>query len=174
MYVGYYACVLQAVCDCNHIFTYGSCQTYGNTHDSLAFGVSSLGQALRKGKLPLPYFIVGDEAYRSSNSLLTPFSGKNLPRDKDSFNFYQSRMRIHIECTFGEFVQRWGILWRPIRMSWRKVPRLLLCLMGLNNIATRCGLSARRMAKRTAATMRKRKSSRICNLLCMHACVYVP
>lgn len=152
---GYYAFVLQAVCDADRIFRFGSCQAYGNTHDSLAFSISSLGKKLDSGEFPELYFIVGDEAYRASDYLLAPFSGRQLPRDKDTFNFFQSRMRINIECAFGLLVQRWGILWRPLRIKMRKVPRLLLCLLGLNNIATRCGLSARRMATKTAAAMRK-------------------
>ena len=155
LFAGYYAVVLQAVCDADRIFTYASCQTYGNTHDSLAFDMSALGQALSKGELRHPYFIVGDEAYRCTNHVLTPFSGSKLSRDKDSFNFYQSRMRIPIECSFGSLTQRWGILWRALRFSLRRIPKLLVSLLMLNNIATRSGLKSRNMATKTAETMRK-------------------
>ena len=85
----------------------------GSTHDSLAFSSTDLGQRLEAGERPELFFIVGDEAYRSSNYMLTPWSGRNLPVDKDAFKFYQNRMRINIECAFGFLVQRWGTVEAP-------------------------------------------------------------
>ena len=98
---------------------------------------------------------MGDEAYKASDWLLTPWPGQRLDVYKDAYNFWQSRMRINIECSFGMLVQRWGVLWKPIRIKTEKVPRLLLALLGLNNIATRTGLDARQMSAETASHMRK-------------------
>ena len=99
---------------------------------------------------------MGDEAYRSSNYMLTPWSGRNLPVDKDAFNFYQNRMRINIECAFDFLVQRWGVLWRPLRIKTLKVPRVIMALLVLNNIATRAGLRADLWSARTARSQMKR------------------
>ena len=107
------------------------------------------------GELPTEYYLMGDEAYRCTNQLLTPFPGRRLSRVKDAFNFWQSRLRINIECSFGLLVQRWGILWRPLRMKLNRVGKLILCLLSLNNIATRAGLDAREMCRKTAAYARK-------------------
>ena len=103
-----------------------------------------------EAELPPDNFIVGDEAYRASNVMLTPWSGRNLPVAKDAFNFYQSRMRITIECAFGMLVQRWGVLWRPLRIKTRKVPRVIIALLILNNIATRAGLKPDVIDRKTA------------------------
>jgi len=51
--------------------------------------------------LPPRKFVVGDNAYVCSETLLTPFSGveKEDP-EKDAFNFYLSQLRICIAQTF--------------------------------------------------------------------------
>ena len=151
--------MLQAVSTSKRMFTFGSIRTYGNTHDSLAFKVSSLGEAMTDGRFPAGFCLVGDEAYMASNQMLTPWPGVLLSRRKDSFNFYQSRMRIPIECSFGLLVQRWGILWRSIRLEMRKVPALIQCLLMLNNIATKAGVDARKLCSKTIAYQCKKRAT---------------
>ena len=67
-------------------------------------------------KLPPKKFVVGDNAYIYSGTLLTPFSSveKEHPA-KDAFNFYLSQLRIHIEQTFGLMTQKWRILRQPLQ-----------------------------------------------------------
>jgi hypothetical protein len=45
----------------------------------------------------------------------------------------QSQLRINVECSFGMLVNRWGILWQPMRCDLRKVPRVVLACMKLHN-----------------------------------------
>jgi len=61
-------------------------------------------------KLPPRRFVIGDNAYVCSETLLTPFSGieKNDP-SKDAFKFYLSQLRIHIEQIFGLVTGTWRI-----------------------------------------------------------------
>ena len=51
--------------------------------------------------------------------LLTPWPKHQLAGDDgifaDSFNFYHSIHRIHVEQAFGVFVKRWGIFWKPLQ-----------------------------------------------------------
>ena len=59
-------------------------------------------------------------------------AAKHAPANfaEDAFNYFQSNLRMNIECAFGILVQRWGVLWRPMRVSYRKVPRVVeLCMM---------------------------------------------
>ena len=53
---------------------------------------------------------------------------------EDSFNFHQSSQRIAIECAFGELVQRWGILWSPMRHDLDQIGLIVQGLMCLHNI----------------------------------------
>ena len=52
-------------------------------------------------KMPLRRFVVGDNAYVCSETLLTPFSGVEKDPSKDAFSLYLSQLRIRIEQTFG-------------------------------------------------------------------------
>jgi hypothetical protein len=114
---GFFSMNLQAMCDATRKFTYASLKCCGSTHDSLAFAVSTLAAFLDSGKLPSGYWIAADEAYALSEQMITPYSGNGLPQDKDAFNFLLSSLRINIECAFGMLVQRWGVLWRKLRVS---------------------------------------------------------
>jgi hypothetical protein len=56
---------------------------------------------------------MGDNAY--NETMFVPYPGQNLRitlPELETLNFYQSQLRITIECTFGVFVRRWGILWK--------------------------------------------------------------
>ena len=51
---------------------------------------------------------------------MIPFPGANFSvthPSKERFNFWQSQVRITIERTFGIFIQRWGIFWKPLKFS---------------------------------------------------------
>jgi hypothetical protein len=65
---------------------------------------------------------------------IVPFPGKKLGKSKDTFNFYQSKTRIHIEQAFGILVRRWGILWRKLESSMKYWSLIVLCCMKLHNI----------------------------------------
>ena len=49
----------------------------------------------------------------NSHFMVTPF--KNASEGpKDAYNFFQSQLRIRVECGFGMFVKRWAMLRKPI------------------------------------------------------------
>jgi DDE superfamily endonuclease len=120
---GFFALAVQSICDNRYVFTFVSSISPGSTHDSVSFGMSSLSRLLsqRDGGLMSEYWIAADDAYACRDRLLTPWPGRNLPRSKDSFNYWQSSARIHIEQAFGMLVARWGVLWRPLRVRSTKL-----------------------------------------------------
>ena len=82
-------------------------------------------------KLPPRRFVVGDNAYDCSETLLTPFSGieKDYP-SKDAFNFYLSQLRIHIEQTFGLMTGKWRILCHSSQVKLKMLEKYLCLLQG--------------------------------------------
>ena len=116
---GFYGFNVQAVCDAERRIVYLAISSSGSTHDSTAFKATKLYAKMEAGKLADEFYLVGDDAYSSCRQILCPYPGRGLDQRCDAFNFYQSRTRIAIECTFGELVGRWGVLWRPLR---HKVP----------------------------------------------------
>jgi hypothetical protein len=64
--------------------------------------------------------LMDDNAYTLNETMLVPYPGQNIHithPELETFNFYQSQLRITIECTFGVFVRRWGILWKSMEYN---------------------------------------------------------
>ena len=125
---------LQACCD-SQLYIYAASLTCpGATNDSVAWDHSYMSEFCHH--LPYPYFLVGDAAYPSSNTLLTPIPTSQTNVEfvaDDSFNFYQSQLRITIERAFGVLVSRWGILWKPLRMKLDTMPATVRACIHLHN-----------------------------------------
>jgi hypothetical protein len=68
------------------------------------------------------------------NNMLTPYKGRNLDVWSDAFNFWQSSCRIVVECTLGELIARWGIMWRKLRMDIGFASEVIECCCRLHNV----------------------------------------
>ena len=106
----------------------------GSSSDCLAFEGSTLFSKLESGLLHPSLCLFGDSAYINSLFLATTFTGR-CEGSKDSYNFHHSQLRIKIECTFGVFVRRWGILRTALRSSMgiRKINMMILALAKFHN-----------------------------------------
>jgi hypothetical protein len=126
---------MQGTCDADGKFLDVSIAHPASTSDFLAFSTSKFQKKIETPGFMAPGLVIfGDLAYVNSAYFMTPF--KNVRSGvKDSFNFYHSQLRINIECAFGMFVGRWGILRRalPKAMGVRKVVALTFCLCRLHN-----------------------------------------
>jgi hypothetical protein len=65
--------------------------------------------------------------------MLTPLHLGGSTDPEKQFCYHQSRMRVKVECAFGRMVARWGILWRPLRVSIDLAPRVLEACAQLHN-----------------------------------------
>ncbi len=133
-----YCFPVQAVVNANYEFLYMSALCTGNTHDSVAFGCSGLSRRLREIGLRPGYWIAGDAAYECIFGIITPWSKKQVECHehglyRDSFNYFHSSLRVHVEQAFGILVERWGILWKPLDFEISSVPRIVSCCMRLHN-----------------------------------------
>lgn len=101
---------MQAVCDRRGHFLDISIEHPGSTSDYLAFITSPLRYLVeRPGFLAPGLALFGDNAYVNNQYMVTPF--KNVSSGpKDAYNFYQSQLRIRIECAFGVLVHQWALL----------------------------------------------------------------
>jgi hypothetical protein len=137
---GMYALPVQAIVDSTYRFTYMSCNCVGSTHDELSFACSRLGQRLRDGGAHAlnSYWIAADAAYVCSHGLITPWAkgqvmDENIGLFRDSFNYFHSSLRIHVEQSFGMLVARFGVPWRPLKFSLNRVGRIISACMKLHN-----------------------------------------
>lgn len=113
----FFAVLVQAAVSADYRFTFVSATHAGGTHDSTAFQASSLHTMIVNKQLPRWAVVVADDAYQNNLNVVTPYSGRNLSRQKDSFNFYHSSCRMTVEQVFGMLVSRFGIFWGQIRMN---------------------------------------------------------
>eukprot|EP00970_Alexandrium_tamarense_P017966 scaffold12964_cov117-Alexandrium_tamarense.AAC.1 len=66
--------------------------------------------------------------------MVTPYPNTSRGA-RDNYNYFHSQLRIRIECAFGMFVQRWGMLRTaiPCNVSVPKTISLVLALAKLHN-----------------------------------------
>ena len=129
---GFYAINVQALCDSNYRFLYVSYRCAGSTHDSTAWSVTALHDAISNGHLAESFWIAADDAYACTEQTLTPWPGE-VTLYKDSFNFHLSSLRIHIEQAFGMLVRRWGILWKPMQVTLSNSKEIFMACVKLHN-----------------------------------------
>ena len=127
---------MQAICDHKLRIRWIDIRFPGNASDYMSWATSSLckrldadenGDVILKGKC-----ILGDNAYVKTHYMTTPYK-YNVTPEKDSYNFYQSQLRIKIECTFGVLVHRWAVLRSPLQFPLCKVTPIMSCLCRLHN-----------------------------------------
>jgi len=110
----------------------------GSTNDSLAWSWCPAKEIVEGDSWPSNFYTIGDEAFVNTNQFLIPYAGRGLSQDKDAFNWCLSKMRQCIERAFGLMVERWGILWRPLRVRFDRMPQLLMCVARLHNFCIDC------------------------------------
>ena len=130
---GKYGLNCQAVCDLRGRFLDMSILYPGSTSDCLAFEGMSLYHRLENSLLAKGLCLFGDNAYLNSVYMATPY--KSASGSRDDYNFFHSQLRIRIECAFGMFTQRWGILrcMIPKKITLKKTVALVMCLAKLHN-----------------------------------------
>jgi hypothetical protein len=124
----------QAVCDVRGRFLHMSITCGGASSDLVAFEGSDLKKQLDDGLLSPNLCLFGDNAYINSQYMVTPYPNTSGGA-KDNYNYFHSQLRIRIECAFGMFVQRWGMLRMviPRNISVPKTISLVLALAKLHN-----------------------------------------
>ena len=132
---GHYQCYglnVQATCDGSCRFTSLSVLCPGGTSDSKAFYASHTYDSVQD--LPDGFFVVGDNAYVLSPTLLIPYSGNDKKNStKDAFNFFLSQLRIRIEQSFGLLVTKWRVFKKPLEVKFWRTTLLIEACFRLHN-----------------------------------------
>lgn len=128
----HYGVNVQACCDHRCRFISVCIAMPGGQPDVSAHRVNPLAKLIEK--LPLGYFIAGDNAYTNSEHLLTPFSGTHKEDTRlGNFNFYLSQLRITVERAFGLVTSRFRILKAPLMHKLWKIKLIFMASTVLQN-----------------------------------------
>ena len=130
---GYYAIPVQAVVSSEYKFMAVSVACTGSTHDSMALKMSHIGRYIDAQSIPFGYWIAADDAYMVCDNLVTPFRKSMLNKYTESFNFFQSSHRMHVEQAFGQLVSRWRILKRPLAFRMETCTQVIMAAVLLHN-----------------------------------------
>lgn len=134
-YKGSFSSVLLALVDANLKFIAIDVGAYGRNSDGGIFASSNLGKAIMDKTInfpkdsplvgaphlgPVPYVIIGDEAFPLQTSLMRPFPGRGCPEEQKIFNYRLSRARRIVENAFGILACRWRVYHTKIavRPAW--------------------------------------------------------
>jgi hypothetical protein len=131
---GCFALVVLAGCDHACRFTYVNASCPGSSNDQFVWNLCELNHRIQQGQMPGKYFIIADEGLVCTNYLLTPYSGRRLSVEHDSWNYHLSALRQCIERAFGILVKRWGIFWRPFEFDMVHWATVVSVCMKLHNI----------------------------------------
>lgn len=143
-YKGFFSVVLLALVDGDYKFIWAHVGSNGSSSDCGIFNESELETGLRERTVgfpdprpfphddrPIPYALVGDDAFPLRTFLMKPYSARYLTHDERIFNYRCSRARRVIENAFGILVSRLRCLLSTIATSpttVRKIVKACLCL----------------------------------------------
>lgn len=141
-----FSIVLLAMVDAEYRFIAVDVGAYGKNSDGGIFKESSMGKCLKKKTFaipenrpitkngePLPYVIVGDEAFPCKTYLMRPYSGSGLSQDKRVFNYRLSRARRVSENAFGILCQKFRVFLNKLQIHPKNADKLVLAALCLHN-----------------------------------------
>lgn len=121
----------------------------GRESDGGVFNRSDFGKALDAKKLnlpppkalqgrttPVPYVLVGDDAFSMRPNLMKPYPGQSYARLTEKqriFNYRLSRCRHTIENTFGVMSAYFQAIRQPIRQDAEKARQIVKAICALHN-----------------------------------------
>lgn len=148
-YKGTFSIVLMALVDANYKFIMVDVGGYGKASDGGVFGRSAMGAKFEAQELdipeprplqqhgePLPFVVVGDEAFPLKRYLLRPYpkNTSTLPRSHAIYNYRLSRARRVVENAFGILVQRFRVLYGRLQVTPKNADIIVLTCIALHNL----------------------------------------
>ena len=145
-YKGTHSIVLMAVVNAHYEFTLVSIGDSGRQSDGGVFAGSDIGYALNNrllkipkprcpngSNLPLPYVLVGDEAFPLKEYLVKPYAKSSMATEQRITNLRISRARNVVKNVFGICASRFRVLRRPIIGKVQTVEAITKAVVVLHN-----------------------------------------
>ena len=146
-YKGFFSVVLLALVDSDYKFLWIGVGHPGSMSDAQIFNNSELRQKIEDGTIgfpapqpipgeqrPLPYFILGDDAFAMKTWLMKPQSRRNMNHDQRIYNYRISRGRRIVENVFGVLSSRFRVLRTTIQFQAQHVTRIIYACCILHNL----------------------------------------
>ena len=128
-YKGFFSIVLMALVDADYKFLWIDIGSDGSSNDTSIYNGSELKEGLENPNnifnlpeeksltgddVPVPYYIVGDNAFGINKRLMNPFVIRNMEHHERIFNYRLSRVRRVVENAFGILAHKFRVLLRTM------------------------------------------------------------
>ena len=152
-YKDFHSIVLLGICNANYEFIYVHVGCEGRCSDGGIWSQTKLQNLFEDDSNPmglptschfeginnpLPFFLVGDDAFKLCPYLLKPYWGYNLTHVQRIFNYRLSRCRRLIENVFGIMSTRFTLLQRAIEVSPDRAQNIVMACCVLHNFLRKC------------------------------------
>lgn len=148
-YKGFFSIILMALVDADYRFLWVDVGAAGSNSDAQIWNDCELKDMMEEKTLqvpedqplpgtdvPLPYFIVGDDAFGLSTFLMKPYgrTRRNLTMNERIYNYRTSRARRIVENAFGILVNKWGCMGTTMRQTPKTVSAIVIACCCLHNL----------------------------------------
>ena len=141
-----FSIVLMALVDSNYRFIYIDVGAAGRVADGGVWANTNLAKDLENNIIclpddrpflhddePMPFVIVGDEAFPLKSYLMKPYAQRLLNHKKRLFNYRLSRARRVVENAFGILANRWRVLLSHMLIGPDRAELVVLATCSLHN-----------------------------------------
>ncbi len=146
-YKSYFSIVLMALVDSDYQFRWIDVGSPGGCSDAQIFGDCELQDALEDEELPIPdpdplpgddrpmpYFILGDDAFALRTYMMKPYARRQLPHNMLVFNYRLSHARRVVENAFGILANRWACLLTTLNIDVKTAEKVVIAACTLHNM----------------------------------------
>jgi len=148
-YKGFHSIVLLALVDADYKFLFVDVGANGAGSDGGVFAETSLREGLEDDSIglpppeplpgdeqgtPVPYFMVGDDAFPLRSWLMKPLPLRNMTKEQRIFNYRLSRARRVVENAFGVLANRFRCLLTTMPQKPKIVEAIVLACCCLHNL----------------------------------------
>ena len=146
-YKGFFSIVLLAIVDADYKFLWVHVGARGASSDAQIMSRVDLPRAivenwldlpppqpLPHGQEPVPYFLIGDDAFGLQTWMMKPYSRKHLAAEELIFNYRLSRARRVVENAFGILANRFRCLLGKLEQRPHVVVPMVRAMCCLHNL----------------------------------------
>ncbi|KAL6735185.1 hypothetical protein Aduo_005649 [Ancylostoma duodenale] len=129
---GFCALNVVAVVDARGRFMY----ILGSVHDSTVYNLGKIHNAFTERSVPSGFCLIGDSGFANNNEIVTLFRNPQTHSQR-RFNETHKKMRVIVECVFGDCKERFKNLEITTRLEPDKATQVVMACAVLHNIYTR-------------------------------------
>jgi hypothetical protein len=148
-YKGFFSIVLMALVDADYRFLWIYFGSDGSSNDASIYNGSELKEDLESPNdifnipeekslpgddVPVPYYIVGDNAFEINKHLINPFAIRNMEHHERIFNYRLYRARRVEENAFGILAHKFRVLLRTMNQRPETCREIITTCVILHNL----------------------------------------